>query len=85
MTITLGDFSLTISGIGEAEDASGIVQFTTSTAGVLSFQNSGGDNIGAVLTNVELAAVPVPAAGLMLIGALGGLALLRRRNGQSAA
>ena len=29
---------------------------------------------------ISLAAVPVPAAGLLLLGALGGLAALRRRK-----
>jgi hypothetical protein len=38
------------------------------------------DQGGPVLLEVKVAAVPLPAAGLMLIGALGGMALLRRRR-----
>ncbi len=38
------------------------------------------DGIGGLLDNVEIAAVPVPASGLVLMGALGGLAALRRRK-----
>jgi hypothetical protein len=40
------------------------------------------DNFGyadGALAGIELAPVPVPAAGLMLLGGLGGLALFRRR------
>jgi hypothetical protein len=38
------------------------------------------DNGGPILDNVSLAAVPLPAGGLLLIGAIGGLAALRRRS-----
>ena len=41
---------------------------------------SPGDWGGPVLDNVVLAAVPVPAAAPLLLGALGGLAMLRRRR-----
>jgi hypothetical protein len=41
---------------------------------------SGDDNHDDYIIRVNVAAVPVPAAGLMLIGALGGLAALRRRR-----
>ena len=48
----------------------------------LFFKNGGpdSDNIGAILDNVALAAVPLPAAGFLLLGAIGGLAALRRRR-----
>jgi len=50
----------------------------------LTFADTGtlstGDRGGPVLDNVSLALVPLPAAGLLLIGALGGLALWRRRK-----
>jgi hypothetical protein len=39
-----------------------------------------GDQGGPVIDNISLALVPVPAGGLLLIGALGGLAALRRRK-----
>lgn len=46
----------------------------------LGFQNLGGDNVGALLDNVVISAVPVPAAGFLLLGALGGFGLMRRRK-----
>jgi hypothetical protein len=42
--------------------------------------NGKGDGQGGLLDNVEIVAVPVPAGGLALLGALGGLAMLRRRK-----
>lgn len=41
-----------------------------------------GDRVsyGGFIDDVSIAAVPLPAGGLMLIGAIGGLALLRRRK-----
>lgn len=81
VTISLGSWSTTLT-IGSADDASQTFSFTT-TGGVLSFANAGGDNIGAILSGVELASVsevPLPAGGLLLIGGLGALALLRRKG-----
>jgi len=41
------------------------------------------DSYGTFVDSVSVAAVPVPAAGLMLFAALGGLAALRRRKAVS--
>ncbi|RZT10573.1 PEP-CTERM protein-sorting domain-containing protein/MYXO-CTERM domain-containing protein [Duganella sp. CF402] len=50
---------------------------------VFSFRNAGGDNIGALLDNVSVAAVPEPTTYAMLLAGLGlvGAAARRRRNG----
>lgn len=82
VTIRLGNQSLVLSGIASADDASQVWTVTT-TGGLLSFENAGGDNIGAVLSSVTVSAVPVPAAGALLISALGGVAALRRRRKNS--
>lgn len=49
----------------------------------LSFKNSGGDYVGALLDNVSVAAVPEPATYGMLLAGLGlvGAVARRRRNG----
>ncbi len=59
--------------------------FTVTKAGsyLLAFAGTGkSDGIGMLLDNVSItpSAVPVPAAGVLLMGALGGLGLLRRRK-----
>ena len=59
--------------------------FNIATIGdyTLKFAAKGTDNsLGGFIDNVSIApaAVPVPAAGLLLLGALGGLAALRRRK-----
>ena len=42
-------------------------------------------SIDGQLASIEVSAVPVPAAGLLLLGAMGGLAGLRRRKAKKAA
>jgi hypothetical protein len=82
--ITLGDWTATIAEILSEADRSGTFRVETTTGGVLSFEDTGSDNQGAILSSVSIAAVPVPAGGLLLLGALGGLAALRRRKAQVA-
>jgi hypothetical protein len=47
----------------------------------LTFRAEGTSNeLGGFIDDVSVAPVPVPAAGFLLIGALGGLVALRRRK-----
>lgn len=55
-------------------DDSGDYLFFADTSGTPNDQG------GPVLDNVKLSAVPLPAGGLLLLGALGGIAALRRRR-----
>jgi hypothetical protein len=61
------------------------VAFTTGAGGAtgFSFHNQGGDNVGAMLDNVSIAAVPEPETYAMLLAGLGmvGFAARRRRQG----
>lgn len=43
------------------------------------------DSIDGALSSIEISAVPVPASGLLLLGAFGGVAALRRRKAKKAA
>ena len=87
VTITLGSWSVTIGGIGSADDASGSWAFST-TGGALSFENAGGDNVGAILQSVklsdDLSAIPVPASLPLLAFGIGGLGLMARRKRKAA-
>ncbi|MEO5615367.1 MAG: VPLPA-CTERM sorting domain-containing protein [Cypionkella sp.] len=58
-------------------------EFVVTTAGDYSMffdATFSSDSLGGFVDNVQIAAVPVPAAGFLLFGALGGLAALRRRK-----
>lgn len=58
------------------------LSFTPVSSGnyVLSFQNQGaGNNIGAMLDNVAVTAVPEPGSAALLLAGLAGVSLLRRR------
>ena len=55
----------------------------TPTSNVLAsifFETGGGDNVGPILDNVSLAAVPLPAAAWLLLSGLVGFAALGRRK-----
>ena len=57
--------------------------FSVTMAGpdTLSFSGVGdNDSLGGLLDDVSISAVPLPAGGLLLLGALGGLAAMRRRK-----
>lgn len=79
VTVSLGDWSTTINAIGSDNDVSNSFSFTTN-GGMLSFQNAGGDNIGAILTNVKVSAIPLPAGLPLLALGLGVLGLAGRRR-----
>ena len=46
----------------------------------LLFQNRGGDNVGALLDNVSVTAVPEPETYAMLLAGLGAIGFMRRRR-----
>ena len=60
--------------------------FTPGTSGTysLSFANNGGDNIGALLDNVSVTAVPEPETYAMLLAGLGLLGAAQRRKSKAA-
>lgn len=58
------------------------LSFTPSSTGsyLMSFQNQGvGNNVGAMLDNVAVTAVPEPTSAALLLAGLAGVSLLRRR------
>lgn len=79
VTISLGSWSTTIGSIGSTDDVSGSWAFSTD-GGALTFQNAGGDNIGAILSDVTLSAVPLPAGLPLLATGLGLIGLIGRRR-----
>ena len=60
--------------------------FTPSTTGIYSliFQNAGVDNVGALLDNVSVSAVPEPETYAMLLAGLGLLGFMAGRRKESA-
>lgn len=66
----------------------GGLSFTTDQEFTIGFydgiQNALGTTLTYVVTNADVAPVPVPAAGLLLAGAVGGLGLAARRRAKRA-
>lgn len=88
VTVSFGGVSYTIAlGSSDTGSQAGIAAFSNIHVGAggtkLSFQNAGGDNVGIILKSVnidQVAAVPLPAAGGLMLAGLAGLAGLRRRK-----
>lgn len=53
---------------------------TTSGSYSLSFHNRGGDNMGAVLDNVSVSAVPEPSVVALFLAGLAGMSFMNRRR-----
>ncbi len=92
MNVTVGDPSTTLTTLtviresGVAFPGSVILPFDVNSPidATITFAHLGGDNIGMLLDNVSLtqiAAVPVPAAAVLFLSALGCLSAFRRRRG----
>lgn len=85
VTVTLGSFSESFHRESSDPFTTVTRTVTTTSAGSLSFQNDGGDNVGALLDNVSVStsAVPEPAS-LALVGTgvacLMGYSLHRRKT-----
>lgn len=85
VTVNFGTASLTASLPIETGWTAYTLYFTPSASGSysLSFQNAGGDNIGMLLDNVSIAAVPEPGTLAMLLSGLGMIGLIARRRGRA--
>lgn len=78
----LGDFSEVFT-LKSGDPLTEIVRtITLTSAGKLSFSNSGGDFVGAILDDVNITAIPTPALLPGLIGM--GLAAMRKRKSEQA-
>jgi hypothetical protein len=85
-TLTVNNGTNTVPSKNKVNFFASVVGDPTATEGnslFLFFDDDGNtqdDNHDDLVVRVDVAAVPVPAAGFMLFGALGGLAALRRRR-----
>lgn len=85
-TVSFGSQSLSFAlAAADAFSAYQLV-FTPGTSGVysLSFANAGGDNIGALLDNVSVTAVPEPETFALMLAGLGLLGAVARRKAKAA-
>ena len=84
--ITLGSFSQSITLSSGAPLALQSFSFHTTTGGQLSFADlaGGNQNIGNILDNVSLSAVPEPASWAMMLVGFGGLGVAMRSRRKQA-
>ena len=85
VTVNFGTASLTASLPIETGWTAYALYFTPSASGSysLSFQNAGGDNVGMLLDNVSIAAVPEPGTLAMLLSGFGMIGLIARRRSRA--
>jgi hypothetical protein len=92
--VSLGDFVREITLTSNAGLTNQGFTFTTTTAGNLSFENFGGDNLGLILDNItvdsatptQTAAVPEPSTWAMLLLGFAGVGFMAyRRKSKPAA
>jgi hypothetical protein len=76
---------LSVDGIAPPAFQNGLFSFNVAAGHSYGFYMLATDGIlgssnGTIFGNTDVAPVPLPAGGLLLIGAMGGLTVLRRRK-----
>lgn len=85
MTIEAGGMTRTISGIGGSVSQLIAIDFgSLVSSAVITLDQATNDGFSIDGAQVGVAPVPLPAAGFLLIGGLGGLAMMRRFKGDKA-
>jgi Protein of unknown function (DUF642) len=87
VTVSLGGSSFALSILGNAAFGTHTFSFTPATTGTfnLSFLDNSSNNVGAILDNVSISPVPLPAAYALFVAGLGLFgAVARRRNHRTA-
>ena len=79
ITMGMGDFNVNIIRNSSNNLDLFTYTFTIFQAGALTFQNDGNDNVGAILDNVTVSAIPEPISLLLFGLGLVGLAGIRRK------
>jgi hypothetical protein len=85
LIVSFGDYSQAFNLAPNAAWTNILISVVNVNAGdKLSFSHAGGDNVGIMLDNVSVSAVPVPAAAFLFAPALLGFMGLRRKAAKSA-
>ena len=86
VTVSLGStYSevITLSGDDPFELFVRNIAVTDATIASISFDHAGGDNYGLILDEVSLAAVPIPASGILFLSSLLAFLGLRQKQGRA--